>query len=105
MVGGGDDADAVVRVLEQRAVTLFALDERALLVVDEPQQQRDDDHVHGDRDGEVLDALLDVAAHPAVLLAGVFPLDPHEEWVAQKLLPSHDHDGRHDDGERGEKQY
>jgi hypothetical protein len=73
-------------------------------VVDEPQEQRDDDDIDGDGDGEVLDALLDVAARLTILLAGVLPLDPREERVAQNLLPRHDHDGRHDDGESGEEQ-
>ena len=98
MAGGCRDADAVARVLEEGSVTLLALDERALLVIDEPQEQCDDNHVNCDGDGEVLDALLNVAACLAVLLAGVLALDPREERVAQKALPRHDHDSRHDDG-------
>jgi len=73
-------------------------------VVDEAQEQCDDDNVNRDGDGEVFDALLDVAARPPVLLAGVTSLDPREKWVAQDFLPRQVHHGGHDDGEKGEEQ-
>ena len=87
MVGDGDNSDPVAGVLKERPVSALAVNEPALLTVNYAKQQSDDYNVNRDRNGEMLDALLNVDTLLTVGFSRVLLRDPIEERVTDEFLP------------------